>query len=453
MKDVNVLTNNGVNVQQGLELFGDMEMYDETLNDFLDMVAEKLTHLENYKTSDMPNYAIDVHSLKSDSRYLGFTTLADLSYESEMKSKAGDVNFVLENHPKIMAEAKRIIAVAQQYLGREVVDLVPNISTTEGSATATAAPIAQNVPAAPVQPVQTASVDNIVQMNPQVAPVQAQVPSTPVASTPVVNATATPVIENPMAAPIAQPSVVTVDPVVSIAPIQSIESTPVAPVQPAVVTPVTQSAPVAPVQAVTQTQAVPTVESTPAVVSAPVETTQSPTMQSMVIEPTVQSQEPTIEFFTPEPNPQNDIMSQALYNMNQTAQPQVAAMKKGIILVIDDSNLVANFVKKIFSKDYDVLIANDGVKGIETINDPNVKSKVKACLLDLNMPNMNGFQVMDYFYQNGIFVKIPVAVISGAEDTESIDKANSYPIIDILAKPFTDRDVQKVVEKCLAAYF
>lgn len=447
MKDVNVLTNNGVNVQQGLELFGDMEMYDETLNDFLDMVAEKLNHLESYKTSDMPNYAIDVHSLKSDSRYLGFTTLADLSYESEMKSKAGDVNFVLENHPKIMAEAKRIISVAQQYLGREVVDLVPNIGTSaEGSVSA--APVAQPsvAPAAvetPTIPTQLSPVESVTPVTPQVASVQAQMPSAPVAPTPVVAVSETPVIENPMTAAVTIETIPTQAPVTPV-----VTQAPVVEVQPQVVVqPVTPT-----VDAQPQVVVQPTVETVqPQAVVQPV----APAVTQPVAQPTVavQPQEPTIEFFTPEPNPQNDIMNQALYNMNQTAQAPVAAVKKGIILVIDDSNLVANFVKKIFSKEYDVLIANDGVKGIEIINNPDVKSKVKACLLDLNMPNMNGFQVMDYFYQNGIFVKIPVAVISGAEDTESIDKANSYPIIDILAKPFTDRDVQKVVEKCLAAYF
>ena len=118
MKDVNILTNNGVNVAQSLELFGDMEMYDETLKDFLDLVDGKLTSLENRKTSsDMVNYAIEVHALKSDARYLGFTTLADMCYESELKSKAGDIMFVQENHPKIMAEAHRMIGVAKQYMG------------------------------------------------------------------------------------------------------------------------------------------------------------------------------------------------------------------------------------------------------------------------------------------------------------------------------------------------
>lgn len=411
MKDVNVLTSNGVNVQQGLELFGDIEMYNETLSDFLDLVAEKLNHLESYKANDMNNYAIDVHSLKSDSRYLGFTTLADLSYESEMKSKAGDVNFILENHPKIIAEAKRIISVAQQYLGREVVDLIPNIG---GSIEETTASIPVQIPSieATSIPTQPLPVENVTPISNEETPMQTQISNDIVEIAPVLNIQDDSVIENPMAYN-KQMETMPVEPIEEVQPqveIQSNEQIEI--VQPQVVPQVIESE-----------------------------------------ETAIQSEEPTIEFFAPEQNLQNDIMNQALYNMNQTSQAPVTEVKKGIILVIDDSNLVANFVKKIFSNQYEVLIANDGVKGIEIINNPDVKSKVKACLLDLNMPNMNGFEVMDYFYQNGIFVKVPVAVISGTEDTESIDKANSYPIIDILAKPFTDRDVQKVIEKCLAAYF
>ena len=49
----------------------------------------------------MANYAILVHSLKSDSKYLGFTTLAELSYNHEMASKAGDAEFVNMSGPLV----------------------------------------------------------------------------------------------------------------------------------------------------------------------------------------------------------------------------------------------------------------------------------------------------------------------------------------------------------------
>ena len=119
MKDINILVNNGVNLDGSLEILGDMEMYDETMSDFLDEVEEKIESIKTYKDEgDMPNYAIQVHSLKSDSKYLGFTTLAELSYNHEMASKDNDVNFVDDNFDSLMIEADRIITLCKEYMGR-----------------------------------------------------------------------------------------------------------------------------------------------------------------------------------------------------------------------------------------------------------------------------------------------------------------------------------------------
>ena len=80
MNDVNILKNNGVNLEASLEYLGDMETYDETLKEFLDLVDGKLAELSKYKEAhDMENYAILVHSLKSDSKYLGFMDLAEIA--------------------------------------------------------------------------------------------------------------------------------------------------------------------------------------------------------------------------------------------------------------------------------------------------------------------------------------------------------------------------------------
>ena len=48
---------------------------------------------------------------------------------------------------------------------------------------------------------------------------------------------------------------------------------------------------------------------------------------------------------------------------------------------------------------------------------------------------------------------MPVVVISGVEDQETLEKAKSYPIIEILQKPFNERDIKYCLEKCLALYF
>ena len=117
MKDTNILTNAGVNLDASLELFGDIETYNETLVDFQSEVSNKLNDIKKYKElMDMPNYAILVHSLKSDAKYFGFTKLAELSYQHELESKAGHTEFVSKNYDELMREANAIVELVNQYL-------------------------------------------------------------------------------------------------------------------------------------------------------------------------------------------------------------------------------------------------------------------------------------------------------------------------------------------------
>ena len=68
--DREFLEKNGVDVEKGLELLGDMDMYNETMEDYLKEVTEKFKKLKEFKEKeDMENYSIVVHSIKSDSKY------------------------------------------------------------------------------------------------------------------------------------------------------------------------------------------------------------------------------------------------------------------------------------------------------------------------------------------------------------------------------------------------
>ena len=89
------LRRNGVNVDKALELLGDMNMYEVTLKDFLNSIDKKWENIKKYKEEgDLANYSIEVHSLKSDCKYLGFTKLANISFLHELKSKDGDKEYI-----------------------------------------------------------------------------------------------------------------------------------------------------------------------------------------------------------------------------------------------------------------------------------------------------------------------------------------------------------------------
>lgn len=117
------LKKNGVDIDHALELLGDMEMYNMTISDFVKGVEEKWRKICDYKNSnDMPNYAIEVHSLKSDCKYLGFMTLADISYQHELKSKENDSDFVNDNFSELEAEYQKVLEIAKRYVANNPVE-------------------------------------------------------------------------------------------------------------------------------------------------------------------------------------------------------------------------------------------------------------------------------------------------------------------------------------------
>ena len=117
MRDIKFLTKNEIDVEGSIELLGDLEIYEETLQDFLDVSEERMPLIEKYKNeNDMKNYEIQVHSLKSDSKYLGFTKLAELAFIHQEKSKIMDSIYINTHYQELIEETKRIIEIIKLYL-------------------------------------------------------------------------------------------------------------------------------------------------------------------------------------------------------------------------------------------------------------------------------------------------------------------------------------------------
>ncbi len=257
MKSIEFLKAHDINVDKSLELFGDIETYNDTIGEFLLSIEDKINKLATYmQNKDLNNYAIYVHSLKSDAFNFGFEKLGSLALEHENHSKVGDIYYINENFTALTTEVNNAKKIVKEYLSDN-----ENIATTSNS--------------------------NVVEYE------------------------------------------------------------------------------------------------------------------------------------------------------NKT------------ILVVDDSNIIRSFVKRIFHNDYDIGTAENGEEAINIINKNKDNANIKAILLDLNMPKVDGFAVLDYMKSHNLFDQIPVSIISGDSSKETIDKAFTYPIIDMLSKPFNDSDVKRVIEKTI----
>ena len=120
-------------------------------------------------------------------------------------------------------------------------------------------------------------------------------------------------------------------------------------------------------------------------------------------------------------------------------------MKRAII-VADDSALIRNIISKKLGDEYAVLQASNGREVIQIITQ-NTQYDIIGLILDLVMPEYDGFYTLEYFKQNNLFNKIPVVIISGDDTKSTIDRAFKYQIVDMLNKPLSTDKIKNIVDK------
>ena len=94
------------------------------------------------------------------------------------------------------------------------------------------------------------------------------------------------------------------------------------------------------------------------------------------------------------------------------------------IIIADDSPVITNFFSKIFRNEFEVIVAHNGKEVIDIVNQ-YMNDSLVGLFLDLQMPVMNGFEVLDYFKEHDLFKVVPVSIISGEDTEEGIKRAMS----------------------------
>ena len=142
--------------------------------------------------------------------------------------------------------------------------------------------------------------------------------------------------------------------------------------------------------------------------------------------------------------PQTIVPTPQPIQVNQQTMEEAFAVKsdKHSILIVDDSSIVRNYLEKVFSEDYNVFMAVDGKDAIDKIGNDDFIKDISLILLDLMMPNIDGFGVLEYI--SGRQLNVPIMIISGDNSKETITRAFQYNVVDVIEKPF---DAQKIKDK------
>ncbi|MFA5086992.1 MAG: response regulator [Candidatus Paceibacterota bacterium] len=121
-------------------------------------------------------------------------------------------------------------------------------------------------------------------------------------------------------------------------------------------------------------------------------------------------------------------------------------MAKKILIIEDDKFLRELMVRKLSSLQFDVVSAVDGEDGLEKIKSemPNV------VLLDLILPGINGFEVLERAKKDPATAKVPIIILSNLGQSEDIEKGLKLGAQDFLVKAhFTPQEIVNKLKSIL----
>lgn len=123
-------------------------------------------------------------------------------------------------------------------------------------------------------------------------------------------------------------------------------------------------------------------------------------------------------------------------------------MKKKRVLIVDDVSSHLLLLQNILEEEgYDTILFNEPKKALEFLNN----EQIMVMLLDIMMPDMDGFQVLREIRTNKKLFSVKVVIISAKTDSKSIKQALDIGAFDYITKPINIQDVKNKVQAAFDA--
>lgn len=120
------------------------------------------------------------------------------------------------------------------------------------------------------------------------------------------------------------------------------------------------------------------------------------------------------------------------------------------VLVVDDSDINRDMLSAILSNEFNIIEASGGKECIEILKEKG--TQISIVLLDIMMPEVDGFDVLHYMLERHLIEDIPVITITGDESGETIRKAYEMGVSDFIARPFDAKVVYRRVLNTINLY-
>jgi CheY-like chemotaxis protein len=130
--------------------------------------------------------------------------------------------------------------------------------------------------------------------------------------------------------------------------------------------------------------------------------------------------------------------------------PMTQAATRSVLIVEDSENSAATLEMALLGiPGISVLLAASGLEALRIINESG--SAVRAIVTDLNMPRMDGFELIRRIRENGRTSTVPIVVVSADTDPDTPERVAQMKVDAFFAKPFSPAQVRRKLEQLLNA--
>lgn len=120
---------------------------------------------------------------------------------------------------------------------------------------------------------------------------------------------------------------------------------------------------------------------------------------------------------------------------------------KPTLLLVDDEPMMQLLLKQLFKADFDVNVFNNGKEALSWMYNGSIPD---LAIFDLQMPEMDGYELLKHCKSSGYFQEVPIIILSAEETSSDRIKCLELGAIDYLVKPFNPKELKLRVNRILS---
>lgn len=142
--------------------------------------------------------------------------------------------------------------------------------------------------------------------------------------------------------------------------------------------------------------------------------------------------------------------AQVITECDKTIFKKEKIQNKPRILIVDDSEFNRAILKEILEETYEIIEADGGNEALHKIDEYGME--ISLVLLDIIMPEKDGFEVLKYMEEERLISDIPVIIISSEDSANYIRRAYEMGVSDYINRPFDANIVYQRVSNTVKLY-